>query len=150
MDGGDANGMDHTEYWDEISELSQRAGIASEEFVPPEDPPDEARAMEFLRNGVGPAIMVYVDARTGEWIRFPPVEHSLLERTLNEFLELYARCYGYDIDCEFTIREAAETLIETHNVKDTAQILTHVPPREEMPDGWSGGAHDNRTNRRER
>jgi hypothetical protein len=130
--------MTHTEHWEEISELAQRAGSARESFVPPEDPPDEGRAMEFLRDGVGPAVMVYVDARTGDdWTRFPPVEHSLLERALNDFLELYARCYGYDLDCEFAVREAAEALLETNNVKDTAQVLTRVPPREEMPEAWT-------------
>lgn len=130
--------MTHTEYWEEISGLAEKAGTAREEFVPPEDPPDEQQAIEFLREGVGPAIMVYVDARTGEWVRFPPVEHSLLERALNDFLELYARCYGQEIDCQFSIREAAEALIETHNVRDVARILTHVPEREAMPDAWSG------------
>ncbi len=134
--------MSHTDYWEEISELAQRATAAREEFVPPEDPPDERRATELLREGLGPTIMVYVDARTGEWTRFPPVEHSLLERTLNDFLELYARCFGYEIDAEFTVREAAETLIETNNVRDTAQLLTGVPSREEMPDAWSGERTD--------
>ncbi|PSP76913.1 hypothetical protein BRC81_11230 [Halobacteriales archaeon QS_1_68_20] len=134
--------MSHTEYWEEISELAQRAGTAREEFVPPENPPAEERAIDLLRNGLGPTIMVYVDARTGEWVRFPPVEHSLLEQTLNDFLELYARCYGYEIDAEFTVREAAETLLETNNVKDTAQLLTGIPPREEMPDAWSGERTD--------
>jgi hypothetical protein len=87
--------------------------------------------MTFLREGVGPTVMIYVDARTGdEWTRFPPVEHSLLERTLNDFLELYTRSYGYEVDCEFTVREAAEVLLETHNVADTAQVLTKVPTRE--------------------
>jgi hypothetical protein len=134
--------MSHTRHWDEISELAQRASAAKEEFVPPEEPPDEDRAMAFLREGAGPAIMVYVDARTGDdWTRFPPVEHSLLERALNDFLELYTRCYGYEVDCEFSVREAAETLLETHNVADTAQVLTKVPPRESAPRAESDEAH---------
>lgn len=130
--------MAHTQYWEEISSLAQRAGEAVESFVPPEDLPAEEQAMTFLRDGVGPAIMVYVDARTGEeWTRFPPVEHSLLERALNDFLALYARCYGYEVDCQFTVREAAELLLSTHNIKDTAQQLTKVPPREDMDEGWT-------------
>jgi hypothetical protein len=135
--------MTHTEYWERISDLAERATTAREAFVPPEDPPDERRATEFLREGVGPAISVYVEARSGDdWARFPAVEHSLLERALNDFLELYARCYGEDVDCEFSVREAAETLLETHNVKDTAQLLTKVPPREDMPDAWQPGADE--------
>lgn len=129
--------MAHTEYWDRIAELAERAATAREEFVPPEDPPDERRATEFLRNGVGPVVSIYVEARSSDdWTRFPPVEHSLLERSLNDFLELYARCFGYEIECQFSVREAAETVVQTHNVRDTAQLLTKVPPREEMPSAW--------------
>lgn len=132
--------MTHTEYWDRIADLADDASTAREEFVPPEEPPDERRATVFLQDGVGPAISIYIEARSGEeWTRFPEVEHCLLERALNDFLELYARCYGYDVECEFSIREAAETLVETHNVKDTAQLLTKVPPREELPDAWQPG-----------
>ena len=132
--------MTHTEYWDRISDLAERATAAREAFVPPEEPPDEHRAMQLLREGVGPAIMIYVDARTGgDLTRFPDVEHSLLEQALNDFLELYASCYGYEIECRYSVREAAETLVATHNVADTAQLLTKVPPREEMPEGWKSG-----------
>ena len=142
--------MTHTEYWEEISELAQRAGEAVESFSPPEELPAETVAMRFLREGVGPAIMVYVDARTGgEWTRFPAVEHSLLERALNDFLSLYARCYGYEVDCQFTVREAAELLLATHNVKDTAQQLTKVPPREEMDEAWTQRARPEAVDGRE-
>jgi hypothetical protein len=135
--------MSQTEYFERISDLAERATAAREAFVPPEDPPDERRATEFLRNGVGPAIAIYVEARTGdEWTRFPDVEHSLLKRSLNDFLELYALCYGRDLECEFSVREAAETMLQTHNVKDTAQLLTKVPPREEMPESWQPGADE--------
>jgi hypothetical protein len=135
--------MSHTEYWERISDLAERATAAREAFVPPEDPPDEQRATQFLRDGVGPALSIYIEARSGDdWTRFPDVEHSLLERALNDFLALYARCYGYELDCAFSIREAAETTVQTHNVKDTAQVLTKVPPREQMPEGWQPGADE--------
>jgi len=133
--------MTHTDYWERIADLAERATADREAFVPPEDPPDEERATEFLQDGVGPAIAIYVEARSDDgWTRFPDVEHSLLERALNDYLELYARCYGYDVDPAVSVREAAETLLGTHNVKDTAQLLTKVPPREEMPRGWQPGA----------
>jgi hypothetical protein len=135
--------MTHTEYWERISELAARATTAREEFVPPEDPPDERRATEFLRNGVGPAVSIYIEARSGgDQTPFPDVEHSLLERALNDFLELYTRCYGYEVDCTFSVLEAAETLVQTHNVKDTAQVLTKVPPREDAPGAWQPGADE--------
>ena len=87
--------------------------------------------MTYLREGVGPAVMVYVDARTDEWHRFEPDDFERLEGAMNTWLELYAACYGVDIDAAFTVRKAAELLLDTHNVHDVAQVLTHVPDRDE-------------------
>ena len=36
---------------------------------------------------------------------------------------------GVDIDAGFTVRTAAELLLETRNVRDVAQLLTDVPER---------------------
>jgi hypothetical protein len=85
--------------------------------------------MEFLREGAGPAIWLYVEARVDGFVRIPPEELASLEGAMNDWFELYARCYGVELDAEFTIREAAEALLETHNVLDVARILTHVPER---------------------
>lgn len=85
--------------------------------------------MELLRGGLGPLVATYVQARTGggEPAAFSEVEFTLLQRALNDWLELYALCYGVNLDAAFTVREAAELLIETHNVRDTARALTKVP-----------------------
>ncbi|MDG5774980.1 hypothetical protein VB773_16025 [Haloarculaceae archaeon H-GB2-1] len=114
-----------------IDELATAASEAAAEFEPPADPPDEERAMEFLREGLGPTIVVYLDARTGGGspVEFGTEEFRRLERTTNTWLDLYAACYGVDLDAEFTVRKAAELLMETHNVKDVAQLLTDVPAR---------------------
>lgn len=114
---------------DRIDALADRAAREREAFDPPADPPDEDRAMTYLREGVGPAVMVYVRARSGEWHRFEPDDFDALERAMNTWLELYAACYGVELDADFTVREAAEVLVETHNVHDVAQVLTHVPER---------------------
>jgi len=66
------------------------------------------------------------------------VEFSLLQRAMNDWLELYAACYGTDITAEFTVREAAELVIATHNLRDTAQLLTRVPARDTSR-SWSQG-----------
>ena len=112
-----------------IADLAADAEAARESFEPPAEPPDEGRAMEYLREGVGEAVAVYVDARTGEWERFGEAEFARLERAMNVYLELYARCYGVDIEADYTVREAAEALVDTHNIADVARILTHVPER---------------------
>jgi hypothetical protein len=48
---------------------------------------------------------------------------------MNTYLELYAACYGADIDASFAVTEAAELLVDTHNIHDVATMLTHVPER---------------------
>lgn len=110
-----------------IQELVTRARRDRDQFVPPQDPPDEERAVSYLRDGFGQAVWVYVTARTGEWARFSPEEFSRLERVMNDWLELYAACYGEAITAEFSVRTAAALLIETRNVRDVAEVLTHIP-----------------------
>lgn len=121
---------DRSQYWDRIKPLANRAQRDTERFEPPEELPDEEQALEYLREGVGPAISVYVEGRTGgEPAPFTDVELSLLEQSLNGWLSLYAQCYGVQLDADFSIREAASVLVDTRNVVDTAQVLTHVPER---------------------
>ncbi|MFC3478290.1 hypothetical protein [Halobacterium litoreum] len=117
-------------YWDRVREIADRAQRHRERFDPPSAPPDEERAMTFLREGVGPAVSVYVEGRTGgERVPFTDVEVSLLERSLNSWLSLYAACYGVELETDYSIREAATVLVDTRNVADTAQLLTRVPER---------------------
>lgn len=112
-----------------IDDLAERARAERRAFSMPEDPPDEERAMAFLREGVGPALSVYIEARTGEWVRFEPELFARLERAMNAWLECYAGCYGVELDAEFTLRTAAEALIDTHDIGDVARVLTKVPER---------------------
>lgn len=116
-----------------IDALYTRAHEDRDAFVPPGDPPDEAQAMAYLQDGVGQAVAVYVDARSGEWTRFDKRDFQRLEAAMNTWLELYARCYGHEIEADFTVREAAEAFVDTHNIHDVARILTHIPARSETP-----------------
>lgn len=118
-------------YSQRIETLYERSQQDQAAFEPPAEPPAQDRAMEYLRNGVGEAVAVYVDARTGNWHRFEEAEFTQLETAMNTWLELYARCYGHDIDAAFTVREAAEALIDTHNIHDVARILTHIPTQDD-------------------
>ena len=113
---------------DRIESLADRATADCAAFEPPADPPDDERAMSYLREGAGPAISLFVEARTGQhMIRFPPEEYHALEGAMNTWLALYAACYGVDLDADFALREAAQLLVDTHNIKDVAEMLTHVP-----------------------
>ncbi len=115
-------------FHDRIWDLAERAERHDADFSAPAEPPDEEQAMQYLREGAGPAISLYVEARTGGlMVNFPPEEYHALEGAMNTWFELYAACYGTDLDAEFVLREAAELMIDTHNVKDVAAMLTHVP-----------------------
>lgn len=118
-------------FHERIHALADRATADCAEFTAPTDPPAERQAMDILQNGVGPAVSLYIEARTGgEMVHFPPDEYHALEGAVNDWLELYAACHGADIEADVTLRVAAELLIDTHNIKDVAQIVTGVPERE--------------------
>jgi hypothetical protein len=119
-----------SEHWDHVANLADRARRDVERFVEPETPPDDEQALAYLRDGVAPVVSVYVEGRTGEYAEFDDVEMALMERALNDWLTLYARCYGVEIEAAFTVREVAELVIETHNLRDTARLLTGVPERD--------------------
>lgn len=107
-------------------DLLERAREEERTFEAPVEP--DGRALSYLREGLWPVLERYIELRSsGE----PPsrAEHDALEDALNAWLELYARCYGVEIDAAFAVREAAELFVATHNVRDTAQLLTHVPAR---------------------
>jgi len=111
-----------------IRQLHRRAERTADELHP--EPPDEARAQEILRQGVGPTVALYCEARTGEaWHRFDDEEFERLEATLDRWLSLYGDCYGVDVDGTYPIRTAAELLVDTHDIGDVAAVLTGVPDR---------------------
>jgi hypothetical protein len=119
---------DRSAHWERVRRLAARAQRDRERFDPPADPPDEERAMTYLREGVGPAISVYVEGRTGGSLAaFSEVEVALLEDAVCTWLALYARCYGVERDVDVSIRQAAELLVDTRNVADVAAVLTRVP-----------------------
>ncbi|WP_255168008.1 hypothetical protein [Natrononativus amylolyticus] len=115
-------------YGPRIAALERAAERDREAFAA--DAAEPADAPAYLREGAGPAIWLYVEARTGgRLVPFSEAEFSALEGAMNDWLELYARCHGVSLEAEFTVREAAELLLETRNVFDTAQLLTRVPDR---------------------
>lgn len=119
-----------TDYRERIDELAARAARDRTAFEPPENPPDEERAMAFLREGLGPLVVLYLDARTAdEAIEFSDDELAQFHRATNDWLVLYARCYGVSMEPDTTIRKAAEVLVGTDDIRATAQLLTHVPAR---------------------
>lgn len=121
---------DEARFFERIDALAKRAERDRAQFTPPADPPDEERAMAILQDGVGPAVSLFVEARTGGlMVHFPPEQYDALEGAMNTWLELYAACFGVDVEGDYQLRTAAELLVDTHNVRSVAEMLTHVPER---------------------
>ncbi len=116
---------DDPSFAERIRRLRECARRERARFEPPAE--GEERAMEYLRNGVGPAVAVYCESHTGGT---PAVTGELLtelQAAMNEWLRLYARCYGVELETEFAVRTAAQLLVDTHDIRDTAELLTKVP-----------------------
>ena len=132
-----------SQYAERIADLHERARQDERAFSPPADPPAEAEAMRYLREGFGEAVTVYLNARTGgQLVRFGTEEFERLQWAMNTWLSLYARCYGVEVESDYTVRTAAEVLIDPHDLKGTAAVLTHVPPRESRSGTESEPASD--------
>jgi hypothetical protein len=117
-----------SEYEARIDALAREAREERASFEAPTEPPDEERALRYLREGFGPTVSVYLEARTGgELTRFGESEFATLQRAMNDWLALYARCYGVSYNPDYTVRTAAELVVDTHDVHDTATMLMHVP-----------------------
>ncbi len=123
------------EYGPRIAALERRAErdrealFGSESEGPADVGPEEA-AERYLREGAGRAIWLYVEGRTGgRLVRFSPAEFEAIERAMNDWFECYAACHGVELDAEFSVREAAQLLLDTRNVHDVARLLTGVPDR---------------------
>jgi hypothetical protein len=117
-------------FHDRIGDLAAQSERDVAAFDPPADPPAPDEAMGYLRDGAGQAVSLYVESRTGGlMVHYPPAQFEALEGAMNDWFELYAACYGYDIDAAFTVRKAAELLLDTRNIRDVAQVLTGVPER---------------------
>jgi hypothetical protein len=120
-----------SQYADRIAELHRQSRRDERAFTPPTDPPAEEEAVRYLREGFGECVAVYLDARTGgPPVRFETGEFDRLQGAMNTWLSLYTRCHGVELDAAFTVRTAAEVFIDTHDLKGTAAVLTHVPGRE--------------------
>ncbi|WP_237560390.1 hypothetical protein [Halolamina rubra] len=132
LEGADADAADGpppSPYAERIERLAREARAARAAWDDGEvaDDPDEQRALEVARDGLGPVVACYVEARTGDDPpRFSAREHRLLRRATQDWLECYARCHGVEHDSSATVRSAAEALLETHDVVVVAELLTGV------------------------
>lgn len=106
-----------------FAERALRTALA---FTPPEDP--DSRSLCYLRDGLWPVLKTYIDVLSSGG-RLDPGPYDHLETATNVWLELHARCYGADLALDLPIRTVAETFVDTHDLRDTAALLTGVPKR---------------------
>lgn len=110
-----------------------RAARFGDDYSALGEPSDSAQtanpcALVVSRDGLGPVVGLYIDARTAnDPGRFSQRELDLLHQATNDWLAVYADCYGVTLDPDFTVREAAELLVDTHDIQQTAALLTQVP-----------------------
>lgn len=118
-----------------MSELAERVesvtadAAAAREAVEATERTDRDAAFDALREGFWPVLRVYIDARRTN-VRLDPAEQAALDEALNDWLAVYAAHFGYTIDPEIPVREAAEAFLDTHNIRQTAAVLTGVPERD--------------------
>lgn len=111
-----------------VEALAERARRARCCFLPPENPPDRDRAREYLRDGVGPTVALYGEATMGSpGDSLPPQIRTRLDGVLNDWLELYAGCFGVHLQADATVARAADSLSECHDLRETARKLTGIP-----------------------
>lgn len=122
--------MDRADVSDRIDSLAERAARDRDQFTEPQNPPDEEGGLACLRDGAGQVVGLYTHARTGgRMVAFSEAEWERMETAMNTWFELYAAYHGHDIEMDVPVRTAAELLVETHNIRDVAQLLTGVPDR---------------------
>ncbi len=102
---------------------SERAGVT--------DPPADAAARRAARDGLGPVVACYIEARVSEEERVQPRDLDLLNRATEDWLAVYARHLGVDCAPSVPVRVAAETLLDTRNIVSVARVLTGVPARQD-------------------
>lgn len=123
----DADGPPPSRYVERIERLARDARAARRKWADDDPEPDDQRALEAARDGLGPVVACYVEARTSDDPpRFSAREHRLLRRATRDWLECFARCHGVAHDSDATVRTAAELLLETHDVVAVAELLTGV------------------------
>jgi len=114
---------------DRDSDPDRRGGARpAAEAEPRPDAGRETGPLAAARDGLGPVVGLYVEARAAErGVRLSAAELDLLHRATNDWLAVYAARHGVAVDPDATVRAAAELLLDTHDITEVAALLTGVP-----------------------
>lgn len=94
--------MSRSAHWSAVARLVARSHRQCEEFDPETDDPERC-----LSVGVEPIVSLYVEVRRSDHGPLSPIEQSLLERALNDWLSLYAASHETSFHAHFTVHEMA-------------------------------------------
>lgn len=114
---------------DRIERLAREAREARS-ATPVAGEPDADDAVRIARDGLGPVVACYVEARTSDDPpRFSAAEMADLQQATRDWLSVYAAALGVAHDSDATVRAAAELLVATHDVVEVARRLTGISAR---------------------
>jgi hypothetical protein len=94
-----------------------------------DDAPRFAVPADYLRDGFGPVVSLYVESRTGgRYVDFTPEEYAGIEAAMNHWLACYAHARDDDVhydemEPDYAVREAATLLVDTHSARHAADVL---------------------------
>lgn len=113
--------MSRSSHWPAVATLVDTSQQTAEQFDPGTDDPEQC-----LSAGIEPIVELYIDVRQAENERLTPVEQSLLERALNDWLSLYADCHDVPFHAHFTVHEMAVAYAGNGDLPSTVDELLGV------------------------
>jgi hypothetical protein len=110
--------MSRSAQWSAVARLVEQSQRECAAFDPEHDDPRRC-----LAEGVEPIVSLYIDARRTNDDALSPVELSLLERALNDWLSQYAASNDVSFHAHFTVHETAVAYAVDGELRSTVDDL---------------------------
>ena len=110
--------MSRSTLWSDVARLVEQSRRECDAFNPDQDDPRRC-----LTVGVEPIVSLYIEARRAGEDTLTPVEQSLLERALNDWLAQYAASHGASFHAHFTVHEMAVAYAADGDLRSTVDDL---------------------------
>lgn len=114
--------MSRSGNWRDVASVAEATRTECERFDP-----ETGDAATCITEGVAPIVSLFVRVRRqGEVLS--PVERSLLEGALTDWLTAYAACHDVPFSGGFTVREVALAWTRNGSLRETVRELVGVDP----------------------
>ena len=114
--------MSRSNHWRDVASVAETTRTECEAFDPA-----TGDAAACIDAGVAPIVSLYVRVRR-EGGRLSPVERSLLEGALTDWLTAFAACHDVSFGGGFTVREVALAWNANGSLGETVEELVGVEP----------------------